>query len=147
MPLLPSVSNCGAGCHWLGTSLTTKAQTNRLKLDRVQNKATWVILLHLPPMQTRQKGELQCHWKSPQPTPWSCERHKGMQTGSVLDGSSRGLNTTSKPADRAQANQGVGKVPKTILASLWESPARKLGKALLAMASRQNRIRDQAFIQ
>ena len=29
-------------------------------------------------------------------------------TGQVLDGSSRGLNTASMPADRTQANQGVG---------------------------------------
>ena len=48
------------------------------------------------------------------------------------------------PADRAQATQGVGKVPKPIPASLWDTPARKLGKALSKMASRQNRVRDQA---
>ena len=53
------------------TGLTTMAQTNRLKLDRVQNEAKRVILgttkdtptettrfmLGLPPMQTRQKVE------------------------------------------------------------------------------------------
>ena len=48
------------------------AQTNLIKLDRVQNEAIRVI------------------------------------QGTVLDESSRGLNTASMPADRAQANQGVG---------------------------------------
>ena len=75
---------------------------------------------------------LQCHGKFPQSTPWSHERHKGMQTGTgtgqVLDGSSTGLNTSSKPADRAQVNQGVGKVLEPIAAPLWETPARNLGK-------------------
>ena len=56
--------------------------------------------------------------------------------GTVLDGSSRRLNTASMPADRAQANQGVGKVPKPIPASLR--------KVLSRMVSRQNRVRDQA---
>ena len=62
----------------------------------------------------------------------------------VLDGSSKGLSTASMPADRAQANQGVGKVPKPIPASLRDISARKLGKALSRMVSRQNRVRDQA---
>ena len=48
------------------------------------------------------------------------------------------------PAGRAQANQGVGKVPKSIPASLRETPARKPGKALSKMASRLNSVRDQA---
>ena len=91
-----------------GLGLTTMAQTNLLKLDRVQNEAMRVIL------------------------------------GTVLDGSSRGLNTASMSADRAQANQGVGKVPKPIPASVRDIPARKLGKALSRMVSRQNRVRDQA---
>ena len=60
----------------------------------------------------------------------------------VLDGSSRGLNTASMPADRAQVNQGVGKVPKPIPASLRGTPARKLGKELSRMASRQNSLRS-----
>ena len=38
-------------------------------------------------------------------------------TGRVQDGSSRGINNVSMPAGRAQANQGVGKVPKPIPAS------------------------------
>ena len=54
-----------------GPGLTTRAQTNLLKLDRVQNEAMPVIpettkdtatetmrfMLDLPPMQTRQKEE------------------------------------------------------------------------------------------
>ena len=69
--------------------------------------------------------------KSLELTPRSRERHKGMQTGrgQVLDGSSRGLNTASMPAYRAQANQWVGKVPKLIPASPRNTPARRLGKA------------------
>ena len=51
---------------------------------------------------------------------------------------------TSMPADRAQANQGVGKVPKRIPASLRDTPARKLGKALSRTANRQHGVRDQA---
>ena len=62
----------------------------------------------------------------------------------VLDGSSRGLSTARMPADRAQANQRVGKVPKPIPASLRDISARKLGKAQSKMVSRQNRVRDQA---
>ena len=50
----------------------------------------------------------------------------------------------SMPADRALASQRVGKEPKPIPASLWDIPARKHGKALSRMASRQNRVRDQA---
>ena len=44
---------------------------------------------------------LQCLRKSPQPTPRSRERHKGMQTGTgqLLGGSSRGFNTASMPPD------------------------------------------------
>ena len=76
------------------------AQTNLIKLDRVQNEAIRVI------------------------------------QGTVLDGSSRRLNTASMPADRAHANQGLGEVPKPIPASFR--------KALSRMVSRQNRVRDQA---
>ena len=54
------------------------------------------------------------------------------------------FSSASMSADWAQANQGVGKVPKMILASLWDTPARKLGKALPKMASKQNRVRDEA---
>ena len=53
------------------------------------------------------------------------------------------ISSASMSADRAQANQGVGKVPKTILTSLWDTPARKLWKALPKMASTQNRVRDE----
>ena len=36
------------------------------------------------------------------------------ETGQILDGSSRWLSTAGMPADRTQANQGAGKVPKPI---------------------------------
>ena len=137
-----------------GLGLTTTAQTNLLKLDRVQNEAMPVILgtskdykFHARPFskswgscytianQTESgagQSILHCWQKSTQPTSWSRERHRGMHTGTgkVLVGSSRGLNTASMPADRVQANQGVGKVPKPIPASLWDTPVRKLGQTL-----------------
>ena len=107
------------------TIATTMAQTNLLNVDRAQNEAMRVMLgdhkVHARPPTNANQTERgagqsisQCRRKSPQPTPPSRERHKGMQTGTgqVLDGSSRGLNTASMPADRAQVNQGVGKVPK-----------------------------------
>ena len=72
---------------------------------------------------------------------WDSETEKSVDR-KVLDGSSRGLNTASMPADRAQVNQGVGKVPKPIPASLRDTLARKLGKALSRMASRQNSLRS-----
>ena len=63
-----------------------------------------------------------------------------------MDGSSRGINTTSiiMPADREQSNKIVGNVPKPIPAFLSHISARKLGKALLRMASRQKAFRHQA---
>ena len=145
-----------------GLGLTTMAQTNLLTLDRVQNEAMRVTLgttkhtpietmrfmLDLPSIQTRQKVEqvktLLCRRKSPQPAPRSREKHRGMQTGTgqVSDGSNRGLSTASMPADRAPANQGVGKISKPIPASLWDTLARKLGKALSRMASRRSRVRE-----
>ena len=83
-----------------GLGLTTMAQTNLLKLDRVQNEAIRVILgttkdtpieitrfmLDLPSMQTRQKVEqVKAYFSAveipPQPTSRSRERHKGMQNG------------------------------------------------------------------
>ena len=122
-----------------GLGLTTMVQTNLLKLDRVQNEAMRVILgttkdiptetmrfiIDLPPLQTTQKAEqVKAYFSAVGNhhnfTPRSHERHKGMQTGTgqVLNGSSRGLSTAGTPADRTQANQGAGKVPKPIPESL-----------------------------
>ena len=56
------------------------------------------------------------------------------------------ISTASMPADRAQANQGVGKVPKPIPVSLRDTPVRNHGKSLSRMTSRQNRVRDQASL-
>ena len=63
---------------------------------------------------------LQHHRKSSQSTPQSFAGYKEMQTGTgkVLDGSTRRLSTASMPADRTQANHGIGKVLKPVLASL-----------------------------
>ena len=82
-----------------GLGLPTIAQTNLLKLDRMQNKAMRVILgttkdtpietvrftLDLPPMQTRLKVEQVETYFSVAENPHNplheTERHKGMQTG------------------------------------------------------------------
>ena len=76
------------------------SETNMLKLDRVQNEAMRVILgtMKDTPTETTRfmvretslnhtesgagQSILQCCRISPQPTPRSRERHKGMQTGS-----------------------------------------------------------------
>ena len=137
-----------------------------LKVDRVQNEAMRAIpettkdtpiettrfMLELPPMQTRQKVEqVKAYFsaikKSPQPTPRSRERHKGMQTGmgQVLDGPSRGLNTASMPADRAQANQGVGKVPKSIPASLRDTAARKTWESTIENGQQAKQCQRSSF--
>ena len=49
-----------------------------------------------------------------------------------------------KYASWQSSDKGLGKVPKPIPASLWDTPARKLGSALSRMASRQNRVTDEA---
>ena len=104
------------------------AQTNLLKLDRVQIEAMRVILvttkdtpietmrfmLDLPPTQTRQKLEqVKSYFSAVQnphnPLLESRERHKGMQTGTgqVLKGSSRGLNTACVPDDKTRSGKGT----------------------------------------
>ena len=106
------------------------SQTTLLKLDRVQNEPMSVILgtikdtltetmrfmLSSHQWKTRQKVEqVKAYFRAvflknffnPQLTPRSRKRRKGMQTGAgqVLDGSNRGLNTASMPADRGQVKQ------------------------------------------
>ena len=51
------------------------------------------------------------------------------ETEKVLDGTTRGLNTASMPADRTQENQGLGKVPKPIPASVETLLPQNLGKS------------------
>ena len=46
------------------------------------------------------------------------------------------------PPNRAEAKQGVGKVPKLISPPVGDSPART-GKAVVKMASTQSKFRDQ----
>ena len=88
-------------------------------------------MLDLLRMQTRQKMEqveAYTTGKSPQPTPWSRDRHKRTQTGTgkVSEGSSRRINTASMAAGRIQAKQRAGKECKPFPALLWNSPASKL---------------------
>ena len=115
-PPLPTVPNVVLSVTDYGM-----AQTNLLNLDRVQNEAKRVILgttedtptetkrfmIQLYPMQTRQKMEQLKTYFSAIENPHSPFRKamkdtQGMQTGmgQVLNGSSRGLNTASMPADR-----------------------------------------------
>ena len=117
-----------------------------------QGQTHWEREVHARPPANANQTEsgagqiiLQCRQKSPQTTPRSRLRDKGMQTrtGQVLDGSSRGLSTASICQLTAQANQGMGKVPKPIPASLRDAPSKKLGKALSRTTSRQNRVRDE----
>ena len=54
----------------------------------------------------------------------------------VSDESNIRINTANMRVDRVQANHRAGKVPKLIPVSLWDTPARKLGKVLWRMASR-----------
>ena len=51
------------------------------------------------------------------------------------------------PADRAQANQGLGKVPKPIPTSLQDTPATKLGKALLRWPAGKTESEIKLLIQ
>ena len=127
-PLLPTVSKCGAQCHWLGirphNNGTDKSANVGQSAERGNASHTrnhqglnyWDHEVHARPPTNANHIEsgagqsiLQCRRKFPQPTPRSRERHKGMLTGTgqVLDGWSRGLNTAGMPADRTQANKGV----------------------------------------
>ena len=142
-----------------GPGLTTMAQSNLLKLDRVPNEAMRVILgttkdtptetmkfmLDLPPMQTRETVEQVKAYFSAIENPHNPLHEAVKDTkGCRLGRSKPWMCQASVPANRAQANQGVGKIPKPIAASLRDTPARKLGEALSRMASRQNRVKDQA---
>ena len=134
MPPLPTVSKCGAQGHY-GLGLTTMAQTNLLKLDRVQNKAMQVILrttkdtpietrwfmLDLPPIQTRQKVEqVKAYFsavRNPRnPLHEAVKDTKGCRLGRGkywMGQAEDSISTASMPADRAQENQRVGKGTQT----------------------------------
>ena len=122
------VENLDVQCYFVNIAMRVILRTTKDTLIETM----WFIL-HLPPMQTDRKWSRSNHtwvplkiptthsmkqWKTQKDTDWD---------GQVLDGSSRRLSTASMLADRAQANQGVGKVPKPIPASLWvwDAPARK----------------------
>ena len=52
----------------------------------------------------------------------------------------------SMPADRAQANQGVGKVPKPILASQLDTPSRKLVKSTVENGQQAKQNQRSSFL-
>ena len=114
-------------------------QTNLLKLDTVQNEAMRVLFetnkdtpiepmrftLDLPLMQTKQKLEQVKAYFSAVENPHNpfhkaVKDTKRCRLGQAMSwmGQAEKLNIASMPADRAQANQGVGKVLKLIPASL-----------------------------
>ena len=65
--------------------------------------------------------------------------HTRSDTHLFFASSSRGVNIASMSADRTQANQGMGKIPKPIPVHLvLDTSTGKLGKALSRMASRQS---------
>ena len=151
-----------------GLGLTTMAQTNLLKMDRVQNEAMRVILgttkdttteitrfmQDLPPLQTRQKvKQVKSYFSAVQNTHHPLHEAMKYTKGCRLG---RGKSWMSQAEDSilqvcqaedsilqvcqliSRANQGAGKVPKPIPASLRDTPVRKLGKALSRMARWQN---------
>ena len=145
-----------------GLGLTTWAQTNLLKLDRVQNEAMRVILgttkdkptetmrfmLDLPPMQTRQKVEQVKAYFSAVKIPTTHSTKLSKTKGCRLGWDKSWMGQAEDPILQvcqltSQANQGVGKVPRPIPASLRDTPARKLGKALLSWPAGKT-VRNQA---
>ena len=144
-----------------GLGLTTMAQTNLLKLDRVQNEAMRVILgttkdtpietmrfiLDLPSMQTRQKVKQDKAYFSVVENPHNplhdaVKNTKGCSLGRGKSWMDQADNSILQVCQlTAQANQGVGKIPKLIPAFMRDTPSRKPGKALSRMGSRQNRVK------
>jgi len=130
-------------------------------LDRVQNEEMRVILgttkntttetmrfmLDLQPMQTREKVEQVKTKFSAVENPRNPLHEVVKDTKGYRVELGKSSSIASVPADRVQAKQGMGKVPKPIPAS--PSPrdtlTREFGKALLRMASRQNEVRGQVF--
>ena len=138
--------------HWLqtrphnnGTDKSAKGGQsaewgNASHTENHQGHTHWDHEVHARPPTSANQTEwsrssiLQCRRKSPQPTPWSRERRNRMQTGTeqILDGSNRGLNTVSMPAEWAQADPEWERFPnrfwrlyETLLPKTWESIVKK----------------------
>ena len=166
-PPLPTVLKHGTQCHWLwtgphnnGTDKSTKAGLsvewgNASHTRNHQGHTHWDHEVHARPPTNANQTEsgagqsiLQCR-RHPHNPFHEAVKDKGMQIGmgQVLDGASRGLNTASMPADRGQAIQGVETVPKPILVSLQDTPATKLGKALLRWPAGKTESEIKLLIQ
>ena len=160
--LLYTVSKWGAQCHWLrtrphnnGTNKSAKPgqsaeRGNASHTRKHQGHTHWDHEVHArPPISANQTesgvGEslLQCHRKSPQPTPPSREGHKGMQdgTGQVLDGSILQVCQLTELKQTKEWEMYPNRF-RRLNETLFLSKIR--GKSLSRMASRQNRVRDQA---
>ena len=141
------------------------ARTNLLKVDRVQNEAMRVTLgtakdtpietirfmLDLPPMQTRQKVEQVKAYFSAVENPHSplqeaVKDTKGCRLGRGKSWMGQAEDSILQVCQLTELKQTKEweRYPKPISASLRDTSARKLGKALSRMASGQNRVRDQA---
>ena len=86
---------------------------------------TMKFMLNLPSLQTTKKVEkIKAYFSAVgnphNPLHEAVKDTKGCRLGrgKSWNGSSRGLSTAAMPADRTQANQGAGKVPKPIPESL-----------------------------
>ena len=91
---------------------------------------------------------LHCWRKSTQPTSWSRERHKGMQTGTgqVLVGSSSGLNTASIPADRVQAKPGTWKGTQTDSSVSMRHSCQKTWENTVENGQQEKQSRRSSFL-
>ena len=148
-----------------GLGLTTMAQTNLLNLDRVQNEAMRVTLgttkdtptttmrfmLDISPMQTRQKVEQVKAYFSAVENPHNLLHEaekdtKGCRLGRGKSWMGQAEDSILQVCQLTELKQTKEweRYPKPISASLRDTSARKLGKALSRMASRLNRLRDQA---
>ena len=138
-----------------GLGLTTMTQTNLLNLDRVQNEAMRVILgntkdtpvetirfmLDLPPMQTRQKVEQVIAYFSA-----VGNSHKGCRLARGKSWMGHAQDSILQVCQRTELNKPRnGKGTQNRFRRLNETLLpENLLKALSRMASRQNRVRDQA---
>ena len=122
--------NNNPSCIWLKFWLTPTAEFCASPEDNITAFAVlelWILVTGSYQGHTHQDHEV--HARPPtnanQTESWAGQSiyifHCHQKSPQAMPSPSKGLHTASMPADRAQANQGVGKVPKPILASLWLS--------------------------
>ena len=148
MPPLPTVSKCGAQCHWLRTKPHNNGTDKSAKAGQNAERGN---ASHTRNHQGHTHWDHEVHANYKPPT--NANQTENGAYFSAIENPHNPLHEAVKDTKwcrlqvcqlTSQTNQGVGKVPKPIPASLRDTPARKPGKALPRMASRQNRVRDQA---